>query len=76
MDDVGSYFQGMKECGLSAKKKREKQCNRELKKSASQTRSIVEMISAHCDKNQFHDKDVTHDAASVATPLKTLNERR
>ena len=73
---MGSYLKGMKECGLSAKEKREKQCNRELKKSASQTRSIVDMFSAHCDKNQFHDKHVTYDAASVATPLKTLKERR
>ena len=75
-DDAGSYLRGMKGCGLSATEKRERRRNRELEKSAFQTRSIVEMFSAHCDKNQSHDKDVTPDAASVIPPPKTLKEGR
>ncbi len=66
----------MNECSLSATEKQKRQRNRELEKSASQTRSIVEIVSAHVDKNQSHDKDVTPDAASVALPPKTLKERR
>ncbi len=34
------------------------------------------MFSAHCDKNQSHDKNATSDAASVATLPKTLKEER
>ncbi len=34
------------------------------------------MFSAHRDKNQSHDKDVTPDAVSVAFPPKTLKEER
>ena len=66
----------MKECGLLAKDKQERQRNREWEKSASQTRSIVKMFSAHRDKNQSHDKDVTADVKSVAPPPKTLKEER
>ena len=75
-DDAGSYLRGIKGCGSSATEKRERRRNRELEKSASQTRSIVEMFSAHRDKNQSHDKDVTPDATSVPPPSKTLKEGR
>ena len=34
------------------------------------------MFSAHCDKNQSYDKDVTLDAASVAPLPKILKKRR
>ncbi len=34
------------------------------------------MFSAHRDKNQSHDKDVTPNIASVAPPPKTLKEGR
>ncbi len=68
---AGSYLRKMKECGSSATEKRERRCNGELKRSVSQTKSIVEMFSVHCDKNQSHDKDVTPDAASVGPPPKT-----
>ena len=54
-DDAGSYLQGMKGCGSSATEKREKRRNRELEKSASQTRSIVEMLSIQRNKHQSHD---------------------
>ena len=66
----------MKGCGLSSTEKRERQRNRELEKSAFQTRSIVKMFSAHRDKNQFHDKDVTPDASSVAPLPKILKKRK
>ena len=36
----------------------------------------MEKFSAHRDKNQSHDKDVTPDAASVAPPPKTLKKGR
>ncbi len=71
---MGSYLQEMKECGSSSIEKRERQHNQELEKSASQTRSIVEIFSAHRDENQSHDKDVMSDAASIAPPPKTLKE--
>ena len=75
-DDAGSYLQEMKGYGSSATKKQERQRNRELEKSTSQTKSIVEMFSANRDKNQSHDKDVTPDAVSVALPPKALKEGR
>ena len=73
-NDAGSYLQVMKGFGLSAKEKQKRRCNRELEKSASQTRSIVEMFSAHRNQNQSDDKDVTPDAASVALSPKTLKK--
>lgn len=66
----------MKEYSLLATEKRERQRNRELEKLASQTKSIVEMFSTYHDKNQFHDKDVMLDIASVTLPPKTLKEGR
>ena len=66
----------MKGCGLLAKEKRKKQNNQELKKSAFQTRSIIEMFSAHRDENQFYDKDVMLDATLVAPLPKILKEQR
>ncbi len=64
----------MKECGSSATEKQKRRCNRELKQSASQTKLIVEIFSAHCDKNRSDDKEVTLDAVSVAPFPKTLKE--
>ena len=75
-DDAGSYLRGIKGCGSSATEKRERRRNRELEKSASQTRSIVEIFSAQRDKNHSHDKDVTPDAASAAPPPKALRDGR
>ncbi len=66
----------MKRCGSSAIEKREKRRNQESEKLTSKTRSIVKMFSAHRNKNQFHDKDVTPDVASVAPSSKTLKEGR
>ncbi len=75
-DDAGSYLQGMKGCGLSATEKQKRRCNQELKKLVFETRSIVEIFSTHREKNQSHDKNVTPDAASVASPPKTSKEGR
>ena len=70
-NDEGSYLRGMKGCSLSAIEKQERWRNWELEKSAFQTRSIVEMFSAHRDKNPSHNKDIMLDATSVAPPPKT-----
>lgn len=43
--DAGGYLRGVRGCGSSATKKRERQRNKESKTSASQTRSIVGMFS-------------------------------
>ena len=69
-DDAGSYLRGMNKCGSSATKKGENRRNRELEKSAFQTRSIVEMFSIQHNKNQSSDKDLTLEATSAPPPPK------
>ena len=75
-NNAGNYLQGIKKYGLSATEKQERRCNWELEKLASQTRSVVEMFSAHCDKKKSYDKDVTPNATSVFLLSKTLKEKR
>lgn len=43
--DAGGYLRGVRGCGSSATKQRERRREKELEKSASQTRSIVEIFS-------------------------------
>ena len=47
---AGSYLRGVRGCGSSAKENREIRRKKELEKSASQTRSIVDMFLAQQDK--------------------------
>ena len=55
-DDAGEYLRGIRGCGSSATEKRERRRKREMEKSASTTRSIVDMFSAQLNKNQSQDE--------------------
>lgn len=68
--DAGSYLRGIQRCGSSATTKREKRRKREMEKSASGSRSIVEMFSSQHSKNQSRSQDTTSDFAPVP-PLST-----
>lgn len=50
--DTGGYLRGVRGCGSSAIKKRERRREKELEKSASQTRSIVEIFSGQLVRKQ------------------------
>lgn len=49
-DNAGGYLRVVRGCGSSTIRKRENQRKRELEKSASTTRSIVDMFSAQSNK--------------------------
>ena len=49
-DDAGGYLRGVRGCGSSATREGEIRRKKELEKSASRTRSIVEMFSAQQNK--------------------------
>ena len=66
-DEAGSYLRGIKVCGSSATEKREKRRNRKLEKSASQTRSIVDMFSIQRKRIESHDTNPIPDVA-LASP--------
>ena len=55
-DNAGEYLRGIRGCGSSATEKRERRRKREMEKSASTTRSIVDMFSAQLNKNQSQDE--------------------
>ena len=55
-DDAGEYLQGIRGHGSSVTEKRESRCKREMKKSASTTRLIVDIFSAQFNKNQSQDE--------------------
>ena len=55
-DDADDNLRGVRGCGSSATEKRERRRIREMEKSASTTRSIVEIFSAQPNKNQSQDK--------------------
>ena len=57
-NDAGKYLRGIRGCGSSATEKRERRRKRELAKSASTTKSIIDMFSAQFNKNQSLDKRV------------------
>lgn len=52
--DAGGYLQGVRGCGSSATEKQKKRRNKELEKSASQTRPIVDMLSTQHEQNEGH----------------------
>lgn len=56
-DDAGSFLRGIQGYGSSATTKREKRRKREIEKSASGSRSIVEMLSSQHRKNQSRGQD-------------------
>ena len=57
-DDACEYLRGIRRCGSSSKEKRERHCKREMEKSASTTKSIVDVFSAQFNKNQSRDECV------------------
>ncbi|WP_375449340.1 hypothetical protein [uncultured Nostoc sp.] len=57
-NDAGGHLQGIRGCGSSATEKRERCRKREMEKSASITRSIVDMFSAQFKKNQSQDERI------------------
>ena len=64
--DAGDYLRGVRGCGSSTTKKREKRREKELEKSASQSQSIVDMFSAQ------HSQKRLHHSALPPTPLPDL----
>ena len=73
-DKAGGYLRGIKGCGSSVTQKREKRRIRELEKSASQTRSIVDMFSIQRNRNQSHNINPTSDAAPAPSPVQPLRK--
>ena len=58
-DDAGGHLRGVRGCGSSATREREIGRKKELEKSASRTRSIVEMFSAQQKKGQPSSKPLS-----------------
>ena len=69
-DDAGVYLRGVRGCGSSTTEKHERQRKRELEKSASTTRSIVDMFSAQSNKSRSPDKGLLPTPSSVVFPPK------
>ena len=65
-DDAGEYLRGIRGCGSSATEKRERRRKREMEKSASITRSIVDMISAQLNENRSQDE------CALSAPLSAI----
>ena len=57
-DDLGEYLQGIRRCDSSPKEKYEQCCKKEIEKSVSTTKSIVDIFSAQFNKNQSQDERV------------------
>ena len=71
--DAGGYLRGVRGCGSSATRKRERRRKRELEKSASQTRPIVEIFSA-----QLHNSNSENAVPTLlpsSSPRKNLHTR-
>ena len=62
--DAGGYLRGVRGCGSSATEKPEKRHKKELEKSASHTRSIVDMFSAKHNHNRLHHSGSPFDLSS------------
>ena len=67
-DNAGGYLRGVRRCDSSTTEKRERQRKRGLKKSASTTRSIVDMFSTQLNKNQSSNKGPLPTSLSAAPP--------
>ena len=75
-EDAGGYLRRVRGYGSSATEKRERQRKRELERSASQTRSIIEMFSARLNKNKPDHTDPTPDSFSSLSAPKGLLQKR
>ena len=70
--DADGYLRGVRGCDSSATDKRERRRKRELEKSASRTRSIVELFSVQQNqKIKSNDKDFV--SAPIPTPSTTTH---
>ena len=65
-DNAGRYLRGVRGCGSSTTEKRERQRKRELEKSASTTRSIVDMFLTQSNKNRSSNKGPLPTSLSAA----------
>ena len=74
-DDAGGYRRGIRGCGSSAIEKHERHCKREMEKSASTTRSIVDMFSPQLNKNQSQDERVLSTSSPAIFPPKNTGKK-
>ncbi len=76
-DDEGEYLRGIRGCSSSATKKRQRRSKREMEKSASTTRSIVDMFSVQFNKTQSQDELVLSTSLpAIFSPKNTGKEVR
>lgn len=78
-DDASGYLRGVRGCGSLTTEKHERKRKKELEKSASSTRPIVDMFSAQSSKNRSSDKDllpIPSPTVSLKTSKKKLKENR
>ena len=76
-DDAGEYLRGIRGCGSSATEKRERRRKRDMEKSASTTRSIVDIFSAQLNKNQSRDECIlSASLPTISSPKSTGKEVR
>ncbi len=73
-DDADEYLRGIRGHGSSVTEKRERHCKREMEKLASTTRSIVNIFSAHFNKNQSRDERVL--SSSLLAIFSPKNKRK
>lgn len=74
-DDASGHLQGIRWCGSSVTEKRERRRKREMEKSASTTRSIIDMFSAQFKKNQSQDERVLSTSSPTIFPPKNTGEK-
>ncbi len=72
--DAGEYLRGIRECDSSTTEKCKQRREREIKKSASTTRSIVDIFSAKFNKNQSQDQRVL--STSLTAIFSSRNTRK
>ena len=72
--DAGGYLCGVRGCGSSATKDREIRRKKELEKSASHTRSIVEMFSAQQNKGHPFSKPLSLPDLSQSSSSKVIQK--
>ena len=70
-DNAGGYLRGVRGCGSSTTEKRKRQRKRKLEKSASTTRSVVDMFSTQSNKIRSSDKGLLPTSPSAAPPPAT-----
>lgn len=74
-DDAVGYLQGVRGCGSSTTEKWERKRKRELEKSASAIRSIVNIFSTQLNKNQSSDKGPLPTLPPAVSPPKISKEK-